>query len=112
MHQLRGVVGCRVCCALAEPGGLAHEVIPFRQARRPAGGNPVVCNRGRMVAGHFEQMGTNGVEAMMAGQPSIGIQSSQQLESFGRAVHHGCGDSVIEHHHGIVGHTFEKVIER
>jgi hypothetical protein len=34
-----------------------------------------------MVSGHFQQVGTNGVEAMMAGQPSIGVERIQQLQS-------------------------------
>ena len=65
-----------------------------------------------MVSGQFQQMGANGVQAMMAGQPSIGVERIQQLESRGRAVHHGRGDGVIEHHHGIVGHAFQQVIQR
>ena len=65
-----------------------------------------------MVSGHFQQMGTNGVEAMMAGQSSIGVERIQQLESRGRAVHHGRGDGVIEHHHGIVGHAFQELVQR
>jgi len=42
------------CSALVEPGRLRDEVIPFRYARRPARGSPVVCDCGLMVAGHFE----------------------------------------------------------
>jgi hypothetical protein len=66
----------RACCALAEPGRLRNEVIPFRYARRATGGNLVVRDSGLRVAGHFEQMGTNGVEAMMAGNSCIGVERS------------------------------------
>jgi len=43
-----------------------------------------------MVSGHLQQMGTNGVEAMMAGQPSIGVERIEQIEQIearGWAVH-------------------------
>ena len=65
-----------------------------------------------MVSGHLEQMGANGVEAVVAGQSSIGVERFEQLESGRRAVHHGRGDGVIERHHGIVGHALEQAIQR
>ena len=57
-------------------------------------------------------MGTNRVEAMMAGNSCIGVERSKQLKSLGWAVHHCGSDGVIEHHHGIVGHAFKKLIQR
>ena len=57
-------------------------------------------------------MGTHRVQAMMARQASVGIQRIQQVESRGRAAHHGRRDGVIEHHHGIVGHPFQQFIQR
>jgi hypothetical protein len=61
-----------------------------------------------MVSGQFQQMGANGIETMMAGQPSIGVERIQQLDSRVRAVDHGGGDCMIEHHHGIVRHAFQQ----
>jgi hypothetical protein len=40
-------------------------------------------------------MGTNCIEPMMAGKSSIGVERIQQLESRGRAVHHGRGRFVM-----------------
>ncbi len=57
-------------------------------------------------------MGTNRVEVMMAGKSCIRVERPKQLESFGWAMHHGCGDGVIEHHHGIVGQAFKELIQR
>jgi hypothetical protein len=74
---------------------LRNEVVPFRYARGAAGGDPVVIDGSLRVAGHFQQMGTNGVEAVMAGNSCVGVERFQQLEPFGWAVHHGCGDGVI-----------------
>lgn len=102
----------RVCCALPEPRGLGHEVVPFGDARCPAGGNLIVRDGGRMISGHFQQMGANGVKTVMAGEASIGIERIEQIETRGRAVHHGRGNGVIEHHHGIVRHAFQEIIER
>ena len=65
-----------------------------------------------MVSGHFEQMSANGVEAMMAGEASIGVERIEQIETHGGAVHHGGGDGAIEHHHGIVRHAFQEIVER
>ena len=48
----------------------------------------------------------------MDGKACIGVERSKKLESFGWAMHHGCGDGVIEHHHGILGHAFEELVQR
>ena len=48
----------------------------------------------------------------MARQPSILVQRSQQSETFRRAPDHGRRDRMVEHHHGIVGHMFQKFIQR
>jgi hypothetical protein len=40
-----------------------------------------------MVSGHFEKMGANGIQAMMSGQPPIGVERTQQLEPRRRAMH-------------------------
>ena len=61
----------------SESGGLRREVIPFRNARRPARRRPVVCNGGFMLSGHFEEMATHGVQAVMAGHSSIGVEPLQ-----------------------------------
>jgi hypothetical protein len=66
-----------------------------------------MCNGSLMLSGQLQQVGTNGIETMMTAQPSIRIERTQQLESFGRAVYHGGGDSVIERHHGILRHSFQ-----
>ena len=53
---------------------MRHEVIPFRNARRPAGRNPVVCNGGLRISGQLQQMSADGIEAMMPSQPFIGVE--------------------------------------
>ena len=55
LHALGlGIFHCLAGSALSEAGRLHHEVILFRYARRATGGDPVVCDGGLMVAGHFE----------------------------------------------------------
>ena len=34
------------------------------------------------------------------------------MKPFGRPVHHCCGDGVIKHDHGIIGHADEEFIQR
>jgi len=65
-----------------------------------------------MVSSQFQQMSTNGVETMMAREPPVGGEPIQQIESVGRAVHHGCGDGVIQFHHRIVRHAFQQIVQR
>jgi hypothetical protein len=89
-----------------EACGLGHEVIPFRYALGPAGGSPVVCDGGLMVSGQSSRWGANGIETMMAGQPSIGVERIQQLDSRVRARGPWRRRCMIEHHHGIVRHAF------
>jgi len=62
-----------------ESGGLGGEVVPFRNARRSARRNPVVRNGGLMVAGHLQQVGADGIEAVVSSQSSIGIEGLEQL---------------------------------
>jgi hypothetical protein len=54
---------------------LRNQVIPFRLARRAAGGNSIVIDCGLMVASHFQKMATNSVKPMMAGNASVGVES-------------------------------------
>jgi hypothetical protein len=97
--------------SLPEAGGLCNQVVPLRQAGSAEGRRLVMPNGSFIIARHLEQMGANRVESMMISQPSIGVQRIQQLESRGRAVHHGRRDRLIEHHHRIAGHAFQEVVE-
>ena len=66
--------GCILGRALTEPRRLRNEVILFGYARRATGGKPVVCDCGPRVASHFQQVGANGVEAMMACNSWVGVE--------------------------------------
>ena len=71
-----------------------------------------MCDGGLVVSGRLEQMGADRVGAIVASQPPIGVEGFQQFESGGPAVHHRCGDGVIERHHRIVvGHTLEQPVQ-
>ncbi len=65
-----------------------------------------------MVSGQFQKMGANRIQSIVTCQPSIGVESVQQLESRGWAVHHRRRDGAIERHHGILGHALKQVIQR
>ncbi len=71
-----------------------------------------MSDRARTVTGYLQQVSTNSIKPMMAGQPSILVQRSQQPETFRRAPDHGRRDRMVEHHHGIVGHMFQEFIQR
>src|SRR5260370_4878357 len=103
----RGGVRSVACCVLAEPCSLGHEVIPFGDTCRASGANPVVGDGGLMVAGHFQQMGANCVQTIVAGQPVVSVERSEQFQALGWAVHHGRCNCLIERHHGVVGHAVQ-----
>jgi hypothetical protein len=63
--------------------------------------------RGLVISGKLEQMGSSRGKAMMAAQPSIGIDRFEQFESFHRPMHHRGRNCVIERHHGVVGHALQ-----
>jgi hypothetical protein len=60
--------------ACGESGGLATEVVPFRDARCQGRRCKIVRNGRLMICGHLVQMGASGVQPIMAGHPFIGIQ--------------------------------------
>lgn len=106
----------RVRCILlpmrcGEPGCLGGEIVPFGNARRSARSGEVVRNRGLMIPGHLVQMGSNGVEPVVTGQPSVVVQGPKELEPRAWTLHHCSRDSVIERHHGIIGDALEQTIE-
>ena len=47
----------------------------------------------------------------MGSQAVVTIERVQQVEPGGRAVYHGCGDRVIEYHHGIRRHTPQQFVK-
>ena len=65
-----------------------------------------------MVAGHFKQVGAHRGEAVMACNSRIGVERSEQFQTPERAMHGGCGNGVIQDHHGIVGNAFQDFVER
>ncbi|MGI8742895.1 MAG: hypothetical protein ACR2NN_10060 [Bryobacteraceae bacterium] len=69
---------------------MEQAVSPVLVEKGPTG--ETACRTQRSVSGHLEQMGTNGVEAKMAGQSSIGIERMKQPEACRQAVHHGRGN--------------------
>lgn len=97
-------------CTLAQPGRLCDQVIAFRDAVCLARGNPVVRNCGLRIACHFQQVGTNGVNPVMAENSCIRVERPQQLKPFGWSLHHSYGNRVIEQHHGIFVHPFQKLV--
>src|SRR4051812_46286907 len=102
----------RLVSLFDETDGLGHKVVTFRYARSPVGSEPVMGNSCLIVTSQLEEMGANGVEAMMAAQPSIGVERAQQIKTRGRSVHHRSGDRMVEHHHRIAGHPFQEIIQR
>ena len=64
---------------------------------------------GLRVASHLEQMGTDGVEPVMARQRSV--ERLEQLQAGGRAVGHGRRDSPVERHHRVAGHPFKQAVQ-
>lgn len=55
---------------------LRHEVIPFRDARRPGSRDSVVFDGGFVVSRLFQQMGANSIETIVIGKTRVGIERS------------------------------------
>jgi hypothetical protein len=61
--------------------GLHAEVVSFRKTCRLVRRSLIVDDGCLVISGHLEEMAPNGIEAVMAGEPFIGIERFQQLES-------------------------------
>ena len=71
----------------------------MRQATRAAGRFQVAAPGGRVVPGHLQQVGPDGVEPVPAGDPLVAGQGYQQVQPGVRASAHGHGDGVVQRHH-------------
>ena len=56
-------------------------------------------------------MGADGVEAVMLVKVGICVELLEERDAAGWAVHHGCGDGLVEHHHWVVGCAAEQFVE-
>src|ERR1700751_1217587 len=99
------------CSALDEPGSLRHQVIPFRDTRGAGGGHPVMCDGSRMVTSHFQKMGANCVETIVARNSTVCVERCEQFQTLGGTVYHSRCNCVIEGYHGVGGHTFQQIVK-
>ena len=87
---------------LAEARGPAFEVAPLRNARRAPGGEPVAVPRRGDDRRPSPGGGPDGVDAVMAGDPVVGVERRQQLQT-GLAVRRtmASGDGLVERDHRV-----------
>ena len=71
-----------------------------------------MSNGTHMVSGEFQQMCSNGVQAVMISQAGIRFEGVQQLQSLRWALHHRCSNGAIQRDHWVVGHAFEQIVKR
>jgi dihydrofolate reductase len=83
-----------------QPGGSRFEVALFRDAGGAACRGSVAGASGGMVAGHLQEMCSNRVKAVMVGQPFVGIQRREEVESGLGSLHHRDRDRLIQGDHG------------
>ena len=69
---------------IPEPGDLAGEVVAFGEAGGAGGRGRVVLGRRVGVAGHLEQVGADGVEAVVAGQAVLDLVQQRSGRQRGR----------------------------
>src|SRR5262245_17379524 len=82
----------RPATSLARRGPLArtgHQVVPLRDAQRPARGEFVLGARGVTVTEQVEQVRADGVHAVVAGQRGLLLGRVEPVEGFPGAVDHG-----------------------
>ena len=56
-------------------------------------------------------MGADGVETIVTGNTRIAVESPEQLEAFGRAVHHSGCDGEIESNDRTGGDSFQQLVQ-
>jgi hypothetical protein len=81
----------------------------FGETGGTAGGFPMMGDRGVDIAGHFQQVGAYGMEAMVAGEALIERGEDRQA-GFG-AVDHGGGDGPVQGRHRIGGDAFQQGVD-
>src|SRR5215813_8318488 len=86
---------------VAEPCCPGLEVAPLGKAGGPACRAPVARAGGRAITCHLQQMRTDGIEAMMAGDAIVTVKPAQKPESSLRAAHHRNRDGVVEGDHRV-----------
>lgn len=92
-----------------EPGGLEGQVVLFWQARRAARRSLVARHSGLGVAEHLEEMGTHGVQPIVARQPFA--EGFEQHQPSRGPMRHRRSDRPVERHHRIAGHPFEQAVQ-
>ncbi|MDX6330487.1 MAG: hypothetical protein QOI83_2870 [Streptomycetaceae bacterium] len=64
----------------AEPGGAGLEVAAFGDAHRPAGGREVGGAGRSVLPRRFQQVSADRVQAVVPGQPAVGVQCPEQFQ--------------------------------
>jgi len=87
------------------------EVALLREVGRAPGRRLEGAARRRAIADHLQQMPTDGVEAVVVGKPSIGLELVDEGEPRRRAAGHGHRDGVVQRHHGVVGDPKQQFVQ-
>src|SRR6478609_4919115 len=77
------------------------QVAAFGEACGAVGGFFVAGAGSFSLPRHLEEMGADGIEAVMPCQPAISVNGPEQIETGARAVHHRDRDRAIQGHHRI-----------
>src|SRR5258708_3841189 len=92
-----------------EAGCLGSQVMPFAEVGGAGGGSTELGGGGLRVTGLFQEVGTDGVEAVVAAGPLV--QAGKQGEASAWPAGHCCGGGPGKPHHRGSGPGFEQIVE-
>src|SRR5512133_2991542 len=104
--RLSARLDCRLL-RIDQPGSSGLEVALLGETRGPACRGLVAVSGSGTVAGHFEQMCADCVEAVVLSNVLVGVECPQQVECGLRAPHHRDRYGAVERDHWIGRDAFE-----
>src|SRR3954447_17405897 len=94
-----------------EARGLEGEIVVLGDACGPLRRGAVVGDGALGIARALVQVAADGVQAVVAGEPRIGVQRLKQLQPLLRSLHHRGGDRAVERLHRVVGHPLQQAVQ-
>jgi hypothetical protein len=62
-----------------KPRGFEHQIVALGEVCRFRGSGPVVPNGALVLSGEFQQVGSDGVKAVVTGYSGVGAEGVQQF---------------------------------
>jgi hypothetical protein len=100
-----------VAAVFAEAGGLSVQVTLVWQAARAAGRFQIAFPGGRVLLGHLQQVGPDGVETVAGHDPLVGGEAVEQVQPGAGAARHGHRDSMVQCCYRVTGDLQQQLVQ-